>query len=69
MNEQQLKTPGALQAIVNALRNVAGMQPQQTPGRAMQVAPGRDIQIRAAEAGMTPEEYLRAQQMQQQMPR
>jgi hypothetical protein len=69
MNEQQLKTPGALQAIVNALRNAAGMQPQQTPGRAMQVGPGRDIQIKAAEMGMTPEEYLRVQQMQQQMPR
>jgi len=67
VNQQELKTPGALQAIVNALRNVAGMQPQQTPGRAMQVGPGRDTQIRAAEMGMSPEEYIRAQQAQQQL--
>jgi methylphosphotriester-DNA--protein-cysteine methyltransferase len=69
MDPKQYQTPGALQAIVNALRGAAGMQPQQTPGAAMQIGPGRDIQIRAAEMGMTPEEYMRAQQAQAQQPR
>ena len=66
MDQEALKTPGALQMIVNLLRGGAGLGQQQTPGRAMQIAPGRDIQIRAAEAGMSPEEYMaREQQMQQ----
>ena len=66
MDQEALKTPGALQMIVNLLRGGAGLGQQQTQGRAMQIAPGRDIQIRAAEAGMSPEEYMaREQQMQQ----
>jgi hypothetical protein len=66
MDQEALKTPGALQMIVNLLRGGAGLGQQQTQWRAMQIAPGRDIQIRAAEAGMSPEEYMaREQQMQQ----
>ena len=66
MNQDQLKTPGALQMIVNLLRGGAGLGAQQTPGRAMQVAPGRDIQIRAAEMGLTPEQYMAQEQQRQQ---
>ena len=56
MNQEQLKTPGALQMIVNLLRRGVGAGDQQTPGRAMQIAPGRDMQIRAATGELSPEE-------------
>ena len=68
MDQEALKTPGALQMIVNLLRGGAGLGQQQTQGRAMQIAPGRDIQIRAAEAGdVTPEEYMAQEQQMQQV--
>jgi len=57
----------ALQMIVNLLRGGAGLGQQQTQGRAMQIAPGRDIQIRAAEMGMTPEQYMAQEQQMQQV--
>ena len=71
MDQEALKTPGALQMIVNLLRRGAGLGQQQTPGRAMQIAPGRDMQIRAATGDLTPEEQraydLQMQQVQQPM--
>ena len=56
MNQEELKTPGALQMIVNLLLRGAGAGDQRTPGRAMQIAPGRDMQIRAATGELSPEE-------------
>ena len=66
MSQEELKTPGALQMIVNLLRRGAGTGDQQTPGRAMQIAPGRDMQIRAAEMGLTPEQYMEQERQRQQ---
>jgi hypothetical protein len=75
--KQPPKTPSMAQAFVDFLRNAAGMSPQQTPGRYSDLGAERTsgnvastgLKVRAAEAGMTPEEYMRAQQAQQQMPR
>jgi hypothetical protein len=71
MPAPQQQPPGALQAIIDALRDKIGMGPQQTPGPAVDVmGSNRQLQLQAAEAGMTVPEYMAAQaaQQQQQMP-
>jgi|PlaIllAssembly_1097288.scaffolds.fasta_scaffold551933_2 hypothetical protein len=71
MPAPQQQPPGALQAIINALRDKVGMGPQQTPGPAVDLmGSNRQLQLQAAEAGMTVPEYMAAQaaQQQQQMP-
>ena len=54
--------PGFLKAVVDALRNKAGLGPQQTPGPAMDAMGGfRAANLQRAEQGlppMTPEEYM-----------
>ena len=58
--------PSILQRVVNKLRDVSGMAPQQTPGPAMDVMGGfRAANLQRAEQGlpqMTPEEYMRQMQ-------
>ncbi len=60
--------PGVMQAIINRLRNATGMTGTTDPSAAgaarnLQQLPGlREMQIRAAEAGMPVEEYIRLQQ-------
>ena len=55
--------PGFLKAIVNALRDKAGLGPQQTPGPATDAMGGfRAANLARMEQGlppMTPEEYMR----------
>jgi len=68
---QQQPTPGMLQAIINTLRGGVGMGPQQSAGPAVDLmGSNRQLQLQAAEAGMTVPEYMAAQaaQQQQQMP-
>ena len=60
--------PGFLKAVVDALRNKAGLAPQQTPGPAMDAMGGfRAANLQRAEQGlppMSPEEYMRSLQQQ-----
>jgi hypothetical protein len=66
--------PSVVRAIINRLRNFTGLTGQQDPSVAgaaqnLQQQPGlREMQIRAAEAGLPLDEYMRVQQ-QGQMPR
>jgi hypothetical protein len=71
MPAPQQQPPGALQAVIDALRDKIGMGPQRTPGPAVDLmGSNRQLQLQAAEAGMTVPEYMAAQaaQQQQQMP-
>ena len=65
-----MEQPGMMQAVVNALRNKAGMGAQQTPGPAMNVQNGyREYAMQAMEQGQQPlpmEQWM--QQQQPQMP-
>ena len=58
--------PGFLKAVVDALRNKAGLAPQQMPGPAMDAMGGfRAANLQRAEQGlppMTPEEYMQSLQ-------
>ena len=65
--------PGMLQAVVNALRNKAGLGPQQTPGPATNVQNGyREYAMQAMEQGQQPvpfEQWMQGQQMPVATPR
>ena len=69
-------TPGMLQALVNYLRQGAGMGQQQTPGPATSLSAqnqmgdvaSRGLQVEAAQAGMSVPEYMAARQQQQPQP-
>ena len=65
--------PGMMQAVVNALRNKAGMGAQQTPGPAMNVQNGyREYAMQAMEQGQQPvpfEQWMQGQQMPVATPR
>jgi len=59
-------TPGMLRAIINTLRGGAGLGPQQSAGPAVDLmGANRQLQLQAAEAGMTVPEYMAAQAAQQ----
>jgi hypothetical protein len=66
MDEQQ--SPGFMRRIADALRNYTGLGGTADPSAAgaaqtLQQMPGlREMQIRAAEAGLPLEEYVRIQQ-------
>ena len=61
MDQQQ--SPGFIEALIRRLRESTGLTGQQDPSaagaaQALRQAPQqRDMQIRAAEQGMTPEQY------------
>ena len=67
------QSPGFIEAMIQRLRGTTGMTGTVDPSAAaavrtlQQVPQGRDLQIRAAEAGMPVEQYL--QMLQQQGPR
>ena len=65
--------PGMLQAVVNALRNKAGLGAQQTPGPATNVQNGyREYAMQAMEQGQQPvpfEQWMQGQQMPVATPR
>lgn len=65
--------PGMLQAVVNALRNKAGLGAQQTPGPATNVQNGyREYTMQAMEQGQQPvpfEQWMQGQQMPVATPR
>jgi len=71
------QTPGMWQALVNALRDKAGLGAQQTPGpatdlsaqRQMGDVASRGLQVEAQTNGMSVPEYMAWKQSQQQMPR
>lgn len=61
--------PGMLQAVVNALRNKAGLGAQQTPGPATNVLNGyREYAMQAMEQGQDPVPFEQWMQSQQQQP-
>lgn len=74
MDQLDQQDPGVSAAIVNYLRRITGLGGRADPSVAgaaqnLRQAPNmREMQIRAAEAGLPVEEYIRVQQ-QGQMPR
>ena len=71
MDEQQ--SPGRIQALINALRQYTGLTGTTDPSAAgaartlQQLPMDRAMQIRAAEMGMTPEQYQQMLMQQQQL--
>lgn len=68
-----MEQPGMVQAMVNALRNKAGLGAQQTPGPATNVQNGyREYAMQAMEQGQQPvafEQWIQGQQMPVSSPR